>query len=71
MVTLANWAYANGYRLRAKGMSHGWSPIVLPTGQHRGGLCAARHHAAPHLGQPSAAGPPATVTAQAGITMDT
>ena len=32
VVTLANWAYANGYRLRAKGMSHNWSPIVLPTG---------------------------------------
>src|SRR5690242_8580128 len=32
VVTLANWAYANGYRLRAKGMSHNWSPIVLPAG---------------------------------------
>jgi hypothetical protein len=28
----ANWAQANGYRLRAKGMSHGWSPILLPAG---------------------------------------
>src|ERR1700677_4376195 len=32
VVTLANWAHANGYRLRASGMSHGWSPIVLPEG---------------------------------------
>ena len=32
VVTLANWAHANGYRLRAKGMSHNWSPIVLPAG---------------------------------------
>src|ERR1700732_5189021 len=29
---LANWAHANGYRLRAKGMSHNWSPILLPAG---------------------------------------
>ncbi len=32
VVTLANWAKANGYRLRAKGMSHNWSPILLPAG---------------------------------------
>ena len=32
VVTLANWAYANGYRLRAKGMCHGWSPLLLPSG---------------------------------------
>jgi len=32
VVTLANWAHANGYRLRAKGMSHNWSPILLPAG---------------------------------------
>src|SRR6266700_501677 len=24
VVTLANWAHANSYRLRAKGMSHNW-----------------------------------------------
>jgi FAD/FMN-containing dehydrogenase len=26
-VTLANWAHANGWRIRARGMKHNWSPI--------------------------------------------
>ncbi|WP_394831530.1 FAD-binding protein [Pendulispora rubella] len=30
VVTVANWAYQNGYRLRAKGMAHNWSPLLLP-----------------------------------------
>src|ERR1035438_6720828 len=38
VITLANWAYANGYRLRAKGMSHNWSPIMLPAGSTGAGL---------------------------------
>ena len=29
VVTLANWARANGWRLRAKGSSHNWSPLSL------------------------------------------
>ncbi|GAA0251829.1 cholesterol oxidase substrate-binding domain-containing protein [Cryptosporangium japonicum] len=32
VVTVANWAHANGYRVRPKGMSHGWSPTLLPAG---------------------------------------
>ena len=27
VVTLANWAHANGWRIRARGMAHNWSPI--------------------------------------------
>ena len=30
VVTIANWAYANGWRVRPKGMGHGWSPLILP-----------------------------------------
>jgi len=29
VVTLANWARTNGWRLRAKGSSHNWSPLSL------------------------------------------
>lgn len=29
VVTLANWARAHGWRLRAKGSSHNWSPLSL------------------------------------------
>ena len=27
VVTLANWAHVNGWRIRARGMKHNWSPI--------------------------------------------
>jgi FAD/FMN-containing dehydrogenase len=69
VVTLANWAHANGYRLRAKGMSHNWSPIVLPAGSTGAGYVLV--DTTQYLTAVSvAAGTPATVTAQAGITMD-
>jgi FAD/FMN-containing dehydrogenase len=29
VVSLANWAYANGWRIRARGMAHNWSPITV------------------------------------------
>ena len=32
VVTLANWAATNGYRLRPKGMSHNWSPLTVAKG---------------------------------------
>jgi FAD/FMN-containing dehydrogenase len=70
VVTLANWAHANGYRLRAKGMSHGWSPILLPAGNTGAGYVLV--DTTQHLTSVSVtAGTPATVTAQAGVTMDT
>jgi FAD/FMN-containing dehydrogenase len=69
VVTLANWAAASGYRLRAKGMSHNWSPIVLPAGSSGAGYVLV--DTTQHLTSVSvAAGSPATVTAQAGVTMD-
>ena len=33
VVTLANWAYQNGYKLRALGCGHNWSPLVLFPGE--------------------------------------
>jgi FAD/FMN-containing dehydrogenase len=69
VVTLANWARANEYRLRAKGMSHGWSPILLPAGNT--GACYVLLDTSQHLTSIAAtAGSPATVTVQAGATMD-
>ena len=32
VVTIANWAHANGWRVRPKGMGHGWSPLILRPG---------------------------------------
>lgn len=34
VVRLANWAHANGYRLRPRGTMHGWSPLTLVPGQN-------------------------------------
>jgi FAD/FMN-containing dehydrogenase len=70
VVTLANWAYANSYRLRAQGKGHGWSPLVLPAGSTGAGylLVDTTQHLTSVSVSPVA---PATVTAQTGITMDT
>jgi FAD/FMN-containing dehydrogenase len=69
VVALANWAHANGYRLRAKGMSHNWSPIVLPAGSTGAGYVLL--DTTQNLTSVSVAGgSPATVTAQAGVTMN-
>jgi len=69
VVTLANWAHANGYRLRAKGMSHGWSPLVLPEGSTSAGyvLVDTTQHLTSATISP---GTPAMIAAQAGITMN-
>jgi len=69
VATLANWAQASGYRLRAKGMGHGWSPLVLPASSTGAGyvlLDTTQRLTAVSV----TAGPPATVTVQAGATMD-
>lgn len=70
VVTLANWAHANGYRLRAKGMSHNWSPIVLPSGSTGAGYVLL--DTTQNLTSVSiSAGSPATATVGAGVTMNT
>ena len=70
VVTLANWAYANGYRLRAKGMCHDWSPILLPAGSTGAGYVLV--DTTQYLTSVSiSAGSPATATVGTGVTMDT
>ncbi len=67
VVALANWAHANGWRVRARGKSHTWSPVLLPKGADTRRIVLAdttAHLTAVHVG-------PGTVTAQAGATMDT
>src|SRR6202034_1172892 len=70
VVTLANWAYANGYRLRAKGMSHNWLPILLPSGSTRAGyvlLDTTQDLTSVSMSRAS----PATATVGTGVTMNT
>jgi FAD/FMN-containing dehydrogenase len=66
VVTVANWAQANGYRIRPKGMSHGWAPTLLPAGADVSKVVLVdltKHVAAITVGSGS-------VTVQAGATVD-
>ena len=71
VVTLANWAYPIGYQVRARGMMHNWSPLVIPVDSSGANLILAdttQHLTSVNI---SPSGSPATVTAQSGVTMDT
>ena len=70
VVALANWALAQGWRVRPKGRSHGWSPLLLPrdsTGSRYLLVDTTGHLTRVTV---AAAAEPATVTAQTGVTMD-
>jgi len=71
VVTLANWAHVNGWRIRARGMKHNWSPIgVDPDATCETPMLLVDTTA--HLtavSVDSSASPP-TVTAQTGISME-
>jgi hypothetical protein len=41
VVALANWAFPVGYEIRARGMMHNWSPLVVPVGASGAGLVLA------------------------------
>jgi FAD/FMN-containing dehydrogenase len=70
VVTLANWAYANGYGLRPKGMCHNWSPILLPASSTGAGYVLL--DTTQNLTSVSiSAGSPATATVGTGVTMNT
>lgn len=71
LVTLANWAHAAGYRLRARGSMHGWAPLTIAAGSG----CDTRVVLADTTQYltaitTDAGASPARVTAQAGATLD-
>ncbi len=69
VVAIVNWAHAAGYRVRARGKTHNWSPIVLPPGADPARYVLVDTTA--HLTDISITpGEPATVTAGAGTTID-
>jgi FAD/FMN-containing dehydrogenase len=70
IVTLANWAFPVGYQIRARGMMHNWSPLVVPVDSDGARLVLA--DTTKHLTGVTidASGSPSTVTAQTGVTMD-
>lgn len=69
VTAIVNWAHGAGYRVRARGRGHNWSPIVLPPGTDPARYVLVDTTA--HLtGITITPGSPATVTAGAGTTID-
>ncbi|MGW2917903.1 cholesterol oxidase substrate-binding domain-containing protein [Streptomyces angustmyceticus] len=70
VVALANWAHEHGYRLRARGKGHTWSPLVLPAGADTNRTLIV--DTTSHLTAVTVrGGGPGSVTAQTGATLDT
>ncbi|MFC4603949.1 cholesterol oxidase substrate-binding domain-containing protein [Rhodococcus kronopolitis] len=69
VVRLANWACANGYRLRPRGTMHGWSPLTLVPGQDVDRVVLVDTMARLNSIEVSPGGSPATVTADAGASL--
>ena len=69
VVTLANWAHAQGWRLRPLGGGYSWSPVVVDPGTPAANtlLVDCTQHLTAVTVHP---GTPASVTAQPGVTMD-
>jgi FAD/FMN-containing dehydrogenase len=70
VVALANWARANGYRLRPRGYSHNWSPLTIPPGASCNDKVLLVDTTASLKAITVTSGSPASVTAQAGASMD-
>ncbi|WP_068270985.1 cholesterol oxidase substrate-binding domain-containing protein [Aldersonia kunmingensis] len=69
VVTLTNWAHANGYTLRPRGAMHGWTPLTVVQGASVAKVILV--DTTKHLnGVVVNGGSPATVTAGAGATLD-
>ncbi len=70
VVTLANWAYQNGYKLRALGCGHNWSPLVLFPGENASNVVLVNTTDNLTSVSINTSTSPVTVTAQAGTTMN-
>ncbi|MBL7498518.1 FAD-binding protein [Frankia sp. CNm7] len=72
VVTLANWARANNYKLRPRGFGHNWSPLTVPAGSTGNNVLLV--DTTVNLKSVTINGPsgstPATVRAQTGVSME-
>jgi FAD/FMN-containing dehydrogenase len=73
VVTLANWAHAQGWRLRPLGAAYNWSPAVVDPATPAANtlLVDCSQHLTAVTVHPASGSVPASVTAQPGVTMDT
>jgi FAD/FMN-containing dehydrogenase len=72
VVTVVNWAKANGWKVRPKGMAHNWSPLTVPAGSSGDNVLlvdTTQHLKSVTITGPSG-GQPAKVRAQTGVTME-
>lgn len=72
VVTVANWARANGWKVRPRGMAHNWSPLTVPAGSSGNNVIlvdTTQHLKSVTINGPSG-GQPATVRAQTGVAME-
>jgi FAD/FMN-containing dehydrogenase len=70
VVTIANWATANSYTIRPRGMAHNWSPLTLAPGSTGANVVlvdTTQHLTAVTI---TSSTTPATVRAQTGVTME-
>jgi hypothetical protein len=70
VVTLANWAHQNSYQLRALGMGHNWSPLVLYPRENVSNVVLVNTTEYLTAVSINSSGTPVTVTAQGGTTMN-
>jgi FAD/FMN-containing dehydrogenase len=70
VVTLANWARANGWSLRPRGHAHNWSPLTVAGGASCNTPVLLVDTTTTLSAISVAAGPPASVTAGAGASME-
>jgi FAD/FMN-containing dehydrogenase len=70
VVLLAGWAQAAGYRLRAQGHAHGWSPLTLTTGTSCANRTVLVDTTRYLTGMQLVAADPAAVRVQAGAAME-
>jgi FAD/FMN-containing dehydrogenase len=70
VVLLANWARMNGYRLRPRGYAHNWSPLAIPSGTGRDDRILLVDTTASLTTVTVNPGIRASVTAQAGASME-
>ncbi|WP_436988774.1 cholesterol oxidase substrate-binding domain-containing protein [Streptomyces sp. enrichment culture] len=72
VVAVVNWAHRNGWTVRPRGHSHGWSPLTLADGARDGRpvllMDTTRHLTDVRVSAP--AGSPASVRAGAGVSME-